>query len=354
MVTPRLLSHSSFKDRLSIDIQPMRPLRAETRAAECQLRSTFRSCRFSRLQRLAPHRPPRACCIPLPTMRFVRFRAGCRLSPTTPPSSRTQTPFEAFPSQHSGNPSPAGPLTKLATEIARRSTLHQFTEVPTPLDVRKQTSFQHHRSGAFRSPGAALRGVTMPEVRCLLAALPRPLDPMLPWAFARLQAFASIPRTNSAAEATKPATLGPENSTEVNPSGLRRYDLRATHPPSWLTLPKECCPTRKAACRNRLVLPECRFPRTSSTLGPSRTARHNLEGCSSRTRDFRRPCHSANRMATQQEVPPKQNRCRRRDRLPHPALATRERDGRNEHQDPHLRPISGTPRCTAVEVRPPK
>jgi hypothetical protein len=88
METPRLLSYSSFKDRLSIDIRPVRPLGTEAPATDCHACRTFRSCRFSRLQRFPPHRPVWACCIPLPTMRFTWFRADRRLLPTTPPSSQ--------------------------------------------------------------------------------------------------------------------------------------------------------------------------------------------------------------------------------------------------------------------------
>lgn len=89
--TPKLLSYSSFKDRLSIDIRPVRPLGTEAPVTDCHACHTFRSCRFSRLQRFPPHRPAWACCIPLPTMRFTWFRADRRLLPTTPLSPQMHT-----------------------------------------------------------------------------------------------------------------------------------------------------------------------------------------------------------------------------------------------------------------------
>lgn len=105
--TPKLLSYSSFKDRLSIDIQPVRPLRTEALAADCHACHMFRSCRFARLQRFAPHRPVWACCIPLPTMRFTWFRAGQRLLQAENTTLLAGAPpFGVFPSWQRGTPSP--------------------------------------------------------------------------------------------------------------------------------------------------------------------------------------------------------------------------------------------------------
>jgi hypothetical protein len=124
--TPKLLSYSSFKDRLSIDKRTVRPLRTEALATDCQACRTFRSCRFSRLQRFAPHRPVWACCIPLPTMRSTWFRAGRRLLPTTPPSSQVPT-LRSLSLLTKWNPSPPA-------RLARRPHPVKFTEVPAPLD----------------------------------------------------------------------------------------------------------------------------------------------------------------------------------------------------------------------------
>jgi hypothetical protein len=106
-------------------------------------------------------------------MRFIRFRAGRRLLPTTPPSPRMPTPFEAFPLQHSGNPSPDG----IADQTERPKTHCRSTTPPvhrSPYPSRR--SLQQNRPTpkcCLALPDAALRGVTMPEVRCLHAALPR-------------------------------------------------------------------------------------------------------------------------------------------------------------------------------------
>jgi hypothetical protein len=70
------------------------------RLVASQAPSTFRSCRFSRLQRLAPPDALQVCCTLQPAMGFVAFPApGRDRSPGRPRRlSRGATPFGAFPS----------------------------------------------------------------------------------------------------------------------------------------------------------------------------------------------------------------------------------------------------------------
>jgi hypothetical protein len=82
---------------------------------------------------------------------------------------------------------------------------------------------------------------------------------MLPWAFARLQAFASKTATRIAAEATKPTTLGPEkhhrNGTNwTAPPRLPFHTLNqvADKPEGLLPASPSCLP--KQACAYRTPL----------------------------------------------------------------------------------------------------
>jgi len=255
-------------------------------------------------------------------------------------------PFEAFPLQHSGNPSPGS----LADQTENPKTHCRSTTPPvhrSPCPSRR--SLQQNRPTpkcCLVPKGAALRGVTMPEVRCLRAALPRH-------------------RARCSLGLLLDFRLSPQNCSRHCPSKWtlpRHSDPVPTPKCTTRTAPTHCPgptpstlagpPKRTARC-GWLPAEADREPRTlrknnSSDPRPLRTTRPILEGpwaCVSEESEDRALLF---RNATQQKVLSKQNHCRRRDRLPPPALATRRRDGRNEHRHPlctHPKACTALNRC---------
>jgi len=67
----------------------------------------------------------------------------------------------------------------------------------------------------------------MKRVRCLPAALPRRLGPMLPWAFARLQALASLRQSTTSSREGHRDTRTQAHRSEL---GLRRHTPRRSEP----------------------------------------------------------------------------------------------------------------------------
>jgi len=92
-----LLSWGSLKERPSVDTSRVRPLPVARGPRVATLPSSFRSCRSSRLQRLAPHSTLQVCCTLQPTMGSAWFRADRRLSPIDRPSSQALNPSKLFP-----------------------------------------------------------------------------------------------------------------------------------------------------------------------------------------------------------------------------------------------------------------
>jgi hypothetical protein len=112
METPRLLSYRSFKDRLSIDMRPVRPLGTATSE---EVLAPARPCqRLSRVP-LLPFLTTSAVCSAPAGVGLLHPTADHEVHPVSsrPPTVADDatllagaSPFEAFPSQQSGDPSP--------------------------------------------------------------------------------------------------------------------------------------------------------------------------------------------------------------------------------------------------------
>ena len=119
-----------------------------------------------------------ACCIPLPTMEFAWLRADQRRLRRYPTFPTGAIPFGVFPSRSSGH--------------HHRAIAGSFTECPSPPVVGLLSSCRPPKLSCV-SKDAPTSGVSSPEVRCLPAALPRLVRPILPWASPRLWALTHRP-----------------------------------------------------------------------------------------------------------------------------------------------------------------
>jgi hypothetical protein len=188
---------------------PSTPLRRHSRSASCPTSSsednaasaqgshppnTFRPCRFSRLRRFALHTGSRACCIPLPTMGFARFRrtppaacialfalAGRHLSAGPPPT--TAGPF----------PEPgSGGRTAVCSLLAAPTPHWRLTLRSVPLDDSRTASPQPlppRRWPASRPATCAGARPTSTSGPCSIIesvaqrCVSTPQSPILPWAW---------------------------------------------------------------------------------------------------------------------------------------------------------------------------
>jgi hypothetical protein len=256
------------------------------RRESCQLSPQFRPCRFSRLRRFRPQTTLWACCIPLPTMGFVRFQAvGRHLAAPTHDHPHGHRPFGAFPSQRSGHRHRA-----IAGAFTGVQPLPWLTLLPSHAPAETCTLSErrlHLRGCSTESP--------LPTRR--VAAAHRPDAPL---GFPRLWAFTQssagdcrspkLPtilfdaRPKPASPALRPAEANPKDRRHVRTWTFRH---RSSHRSGRQgvagfqdrTHPCRACPHNAEALRWRRVLPNVSVAGTLVDFGDGHALQRHPRGC---------------------------------------------------------------------------